>query len=163
MFENERAVAGFMLKYAEMLTADIPEPQMMHQPAPGVHTPRWILGHLAVSTDFGCRMLGDARDLCPQAWYNVFGRGSDGVGVTVLVPTQAELMEKLTAGVERLGAAAVKADAKLLAQPHGVPLFADTTMLTVGHVAAHLLTSHFAMHLGQLSMWRRVAGYPHLF
>jgi hypothetical protein len=32
-------------------------------------------------------------------------------------------------------------------------------MTTVGHLVGHLLTTHFATHLGQLSAWRRLAGF----
>ncbi len=31
---------------------------------------------------------------------------------------------------------------------------------TIGHAFAHILLSHFAVHLGQLTVWRRACGYP---
>jgi uncharacterized damage-inducible protein DinB len=31
---------------------------------------------------------------------------------------------------------------------------------TAGHVALHMLTNHEAVHLGQLSAWRRALGLP---
>jgi hypothetical protein len=30
---------------------------------------------------------------------------------------------------------------------------------TVGHAVVHILTAHTAVHVGQISCWRRIAGF----
>ncbi len=50
-----------------------------------------------------------------------------------------------------------------LRETHSVPLLAKTPLKTRGDLAAHILSTHFAFHLGQLSTLRRMLGRPPLF
>ena len=44
-----------------------------------------------------------------------------------------------------------------------LPLLYDTPIKSKGDLLNHILTTHFASHLGQLSSWRRLMGLPPLF
>jgi hypothetical protein len=46
---------------------------------------------------------------------------------------------------------------------HKVPILRHTPLVTWSDVVAHLLTTHAAFHISQLSACRRQAGHPHLF
>ena len=51
-----------------------------------------------------------------------------------------------------------------MAAPNRLPIrFLLRHLPTVGDLLAHLLTTHSAYHLGQLSTWRRAAGLPEVF
>jgi hypothetical protein len=43
-----------------------------------------------------------------------------------------------------------------------VELFKDSPVQTQGDILSHLMTTHFATHVGQLSVWRRAHGKPPL-
>ena len=75
MFERERTLMKFMQGYLEMMLRDIDESEMDEQPMPGVNTPRWILGHLAIANDSALQRLGSDR-VCDDSWHSAFGRGS---------------------------------------------------------------------------------------
>ena len=63
---------AFTLSICEALMADISQEEMEHQPAAGVNTPAWILGHLAICTDFALMFLGQPMRL-PKSWHEEFG------------------------------------------------------------------------------------------
>src|SRR3990172_723303 len=158
MFDREIKLYAFMLQYCRLLTNDIEESQMSVQPTPGVNPPVWILGHLAAATDYATRMLGE-KAVLPESWHRMFGRGSKLLEDTQPYPTKKELLAAIEAGHERVTAAARNADPERLAGPHNVDLLKDL-LPTMGDVVAHLMTTHPATHLGQLSAWRRQMGKP---
>jgi hypothetical protein len=162
MFERETNVYAFLLGYLRRVMADVPDEKLADEPAPGLNPPLWILGHLAISNDFGLRILGKPP-VCPEAWAKCFGRGSKPADVPLPHPTKAELMQAIERGHEQVTAAARLADPARLALPNPAPVFKGTPVETTGDLLALLMTGHFGAHIGQLSLWRRLSGLPHLF
>jgi hypothetical protein len=160
MFERECKLYAFVLNYARLLSADIDEARMAEQPAAGMNHPAWILGHLAICTDYAAKVLGLEKQ-CPDQWHKQFGPGSTPTSDRSAYPSKAELLAALAAGHERIAAAALNADPKRMASPHKVDIaFVKVWMPTLGDLLAHLMTTHPASHLGQLSAWRRTMGLP---
>ncbi len=160
MFEHECKLYAFVLYYARQLTADIDDARWAEQPAPGMNHPAWIIGHLAICTDYAAMMLG-LEKTCPESWHKQFGPGSTLTTNRADYPSKAELMNALAAGHERISAAAPNADPKRMAKPHPVKIaFLKSRIDTTGELLAHLMTTHPASHLGQLSAWRRLQGLP---
>lgn len=162
MLDNELAIFAFNLQYCQNLAREIPDEKLSDPIAPGMNPPRWILGHLAIATDFAAGCLGLPK-ACPVEWHREFGPGStpDESPPTRLL--KSDLLNAITAGHDRVAAAAPLADPAAMAKPHGAAILKDTPINTVGELLAHLMTSHFATHLGQLSVWRRAKGLPPLF
>ena len=117
-----------------------------------------VFGHLAVCTDYGLKLLGQPTP-CPKEWHAAFGIGSDPAVPPSLQPGKAELLEAIASGHARLNAAMRGATPEQLnaVNPHD---FLVGALPTVGHLLAQLTTAHPAMHLGQLSAWRRLNGLP---
>ena len=148
----------FVLDYALKLAEGISEEQMDHQPAPGMHSPRWILGHLAIAYDLGASLLG-GHPMTPSDWAKAFGPGSDPASCPSPPPSKQVLLNFLAAGNARLAELARGADPDKLAAPHPFkPL--QQSMPTLADLVAHLMTTHATSHLGQLSAWRRLCGLP---
>ncbi len=162
MFERESRLFGLMITYCRQLTDDLADHQLHERAAPGANSPGWILGHLAVATDYALRLLGHEPQ-CPESWHRRFGMGSTPPPSASEYPSKAELLGALSRGHELTCAAAAAAPADRLREPHGSELFKRTPVQTVGDLVAHLMTTHIAMHLGQLSFWRRLNGRPPLF
>lgn len=156
MLEQTCKLSRFNLWLMEALTADIQETEMTLQPAPDVNPPVWILGHLAVATDYAAKALGGERK-CPREWHAEFGPGSAAAPQKTR-PTKAELLTAIREGHERLATLASQATADHLARPHEVELLKATPLKTIGDLVAHLMSTHESQHLGQLSMWCRLTG-----
>lgn len=160
MFQYEIRLYAFILDYCRLLVDDIAEADMAHQPLPKVNPPVWILGHLAISTDYAAMLLGLSKD-CPEEWHRRFGPGSTPPRSDEPRPSKDKLMLAITNGHERVSHGVEKVTSARLAERHPVDLaFLRDSLPTVGDLLAHLLTTHPAAHLGQLSAWRRACGKP---
>jgi hypothetical protein len=161
MFERELRIYAFLLGYERQLLADLPDDAMRTPVTPQGNPPSWLVGHLAIVADFGLRMLGQPT-LCPKSWMVMFGPGSKPAEHRDRHPPKAELVAALERGHERLSAAVKDADpTKLAARSPFEPLV--HVFPTAGDLLAHLLTSHEAAHVGQLSACRRGHGLAPLF
>ena len=157
MFNHERTLYTFVLNYCRMLTADIDDARMADQPVPAANHPAWIVGHLAICTDYAAKLLGQPQ-VCSRVWHKQFGPGSKPTPDRQAYPSKSDLLAALTDGHARVATAAEKADPKVMQAPQSI-IF-QQHFPTVGDLIAHLMTTHPCGHLGQLSAWRRLHGLP---
>jgi|694.fasta_scaffold00333_52 hypothetical protein len=162
MTASEATLNVFLRQYLKMITNDLDERHLDAIVINGFHSPRWILCHLAIAGDMGLRMLGKDRH-CPKTWAVAYGPGSDGSTHPKIAPSKEELLSKISDIYTELASAVQSAPSELLEQPHSLELLKSSALQTNGHLISHLLTTHFAVHLGQLSTIRRQIGLPHLF
>jgi hypothetical protein len=149
-----------MLDYLDKIVAEMTADDLRRGNG-AANPPGWILGHLAIVADYAGPMLKRPRQ-CPAAWHKAFGPGSDPHAE---LPAQSatEWMQSIRNNYEGILAALSQADEAVLAEPHGSSLLAGTRIETKGQLLSHLLTTHLATHIGQLSAWRRSQGYLPLF
>jgi hypothetical protein len=162
MLEYPLSLFDFNLAYLRLQVEDIPDDNFSLAAFPGGKTPRWLLGHLAVCNDYGLQLLGHDKT-CSEEWHRSFGPGSDPTRSEVQ-PNKAELLAAMERGASAFKEAARSATPEQLAAKHRVPmkqLVRHTP--TVGELVAHLLSTHVATHLGQLSVWRRQQGLAEVF
>lgn len=162
MLEYPLSLFDFNLAYLRLQTEDIPDDKFSLAAFPGGKTPRWLLGHLAICNDYGLQLLG-RENTCSEVWHRAFGPGSDPAR-SPIEPGKGELMTAMDRGAVAFKDAARAATSGQLAAKHQVPmkqLLRHTP--TVGELVAHLLSTHFATHLGQLSVWRRQQGLAEVF
>jgi hypothetical protein len=157
VFQRELTLYKFNLNYLRLLAADLDEADMGASPFPGANPPVWILGHLAVATDYAGRLLG-LETACPRAWHKQFAPGSQPADVKEPYPLKAELVAAIENGHRRVAEAAAVATDEAMNQPHAVELLKPTVLKTNGDVLAHLMCTHAAFHTAQLSACRRKAG-----
>lgn len=156
MFERESTLCNFALGYCRKLVQDIPEEKRANQPAPGMNHPAWVLGHLAIVGDSALLMVGQ-KSRCPREWRALFGMGSQPVADRSVYPSCQQLLETVEANYLALIAAVKEAPAELIDAPHKAPFFKEE-LPTVGDLLGHIMTTHFSMHAGQISAWRRTQG-----
>ncbi|MEM7681101.1 MAG: DinB family protein [Planctomycetota bacterium] len=159
MFERETAVLRFMQSYGDDLLADIEPDAMCRQPVPGLNHPAWIVGHLAIAADGHSQYAGGTPEL--GHWKERFGFASKITANPSDYPDKQELIEAWHAANERLIHAVSTADDALLDKPTTGPMGAQ--LPTYREFLAFSMTGHTAMHLGQLSAWRRADGRAPLF
>jgi hypothetical protein len=93
----------------------------------------------------------------PKTWGQQFGTGSVPSDAREDYPTKAELLTLLADGERRVAEQVVKLGESGLAAP--LPDVLHRHLFpTLGHAVLHILTSHAAVHVGQVSVWRRVVG-----
>lgn len=161
MFERAITINQFLLSSLRDVVADIPAERLYERPPGNGHPPVWVLGHLAVCAEMGLQIFGE-RPRHP-AWMKMFGPGSsDDIPASAGVERQ-ELLDSIHSQYADFHDRARSADSRQMEQPHGIALLEGSALTTTGDVVAHLLSSHFAFHLAQLSGWRRAAGHGPLF
>lgn len=125
--------------------------------------PAWVYGHLGLYMPHVIRYAGDktaADELtAPDGWDGLFGMGStcqddpDGT----LYPQMPEVVDQFERGFEAALNAVERADGAVfeLAQPNES---LRERFPTVGASITFMLTTHVALHIGQVSAWRRMEG-----
>ncbi len=160
MTHDVAALCRFLLDYLEKITAELTAEDMVTGTG-GANPPGWILGHVAIVADYAGPYLKVPRK-CPAAWHKAFGPGSIP-SRDMPQQTAAEWVAAIRAGYEGVLAALPTADETWMGEPHGVPILAGSKIETKGQLLSHILTTHLAIHVGQLSAWRRTQGQPPLF
>jgi hypothetical protein len=161
MLETEITMNRFLVGYCRMLVDDVADERFAEQPLMGINHPAWTLGHLAVTAERGITILGGKPEL-PEEWWTLFGPGSKPLSERSVFPSKADLIEATEGSFDRLRTAAAAATPEQLSMPSSHPRTKRSLPL-VKDLAAFLLTAHFGIHLGQLTMWRRMIGLPPMF
>lgn len=161
MLQHALTVYKFLDGYERKLLADLGNEAMSEPAFPGGNPPAWIVGHLALASDFALGILGQPA-LCPKTWLVMFGPGSDPAKHRERHPTKAALVAALERGHAAVVAAVPNFDPAKLAEPSPFePL--RHVLPTAGDLLIHLMTSHESFHVSQLSACRRARGLGPVF
>jgi len=119
---------------------------------PAGHTPRWIVGHIAATRNRMAAMLGVPVAASP--WEGFFARGTSPADVPADLD-MAEVLASFHTTQAAMAAAWETVTAETLARPLGRTMPDGTTTVAGG---VGFLVWHEAYHLGQLGLFRRLAG-----
>ncbi len=163
--EQEVKVFNFLQGYGEMVLADITAQEAYKLICDGGVSPAWIIGHLAFVANRVLAMTGGTPKIDFDAWKPIFGGGSQPKGDADKnsYPAWEELLKTWRTAHKDVAAHAptIGKDALTAANPN--ERMRGGGLLTVQDFLSFVLTGHEAMHLSQLSTWRRVQGRPALF
>ena len=156
---NEAIVAG--LRTSEVLfrrfTADLKPTEWHYQPVPGMNTVAWIVGHLVLIEHRRATALG-ATGLpeLPDGFVERYGPTRTSAEPQTGLDSAGHLTQLFHAVRGRFVVAVRAASPAIMAEPLPTPhpLFADQ-----GEAAA-FMGQHAALHLGQITVLRRLLGYP---
>ena len=158
MIETILRLAEDNLTYVEALVSDIEDSQMAQQPGGLVNHPAWTLGHLVVSQDFALQLL-EAPSAADPSWVRLFGSGGTPTDDRLNFPAKTELLTALRMEHDKVANAfRENFERRASATNPFAPLV--PRFPTIGDLVMHLMTTHEASHLGQLSAWRRAQGMP---
>lgn len=147
---------ALVLDYARKLLADLDDDQMVAQPVEGMNPPAWIVGHLIYS----CQMIGTEMGLTPwlpDDWEERFIAGSSVDAAPAAYPIRDELLAMFDDATTKIRQRLEQMTDAELDGPLPDERYRDV-FPTLGHAVLHILTVHTAIHLGQLSAWRRTMG-----
>jgi hypothetical protein len=146
----------FIFGQGKRWLADLNDDHLALEPIAGTKTAGWLVGHLAVTGDFGRRICG-LTPMCPKEWRALFNPGTFPSLDRSTYPPMASLCETVAAVYKDFFASAPQAADDLLAMPNPYTP-ALGAFATAGDFAAYLMTGHLAHHLGQLGSWHAAAG-----
>jgi hypothetical protein len=138
------------------LVADVPDSRMAEQPGAVVNHPAWVIGHLVHS----CQAIGGEMGLRPWLtpnWTSRFGTGSVPTGDREAYPSKTELLDALADGQKRVLDRLVELGEDGLYAPLPDERYREM-FPTIGHAVLQILTVHTALHVGQVTVWRRAVG-----
>jgi len=145
--------------YAGRLVDDLAADDMAHQPIPSVtmNHAAWALSHLSIYGPLLAGMLRNepVEDPGSHKW----GRSSAPIADAAAYPPKTELLRLYQDGYDDAVAALKSASDADFARPAPFERWRDR-FPTVGHMPIHFLVQHNALHLGQISAWRRASGRP---
>jgi hypothetical protein len=153
MIEEVLRSNSLTLDYLRRLVADVPAELMTCQGPGAVNHPAWVIGHLTHS----CEAIGGEMGLdpwLPEVWQRQFGTGSVPTNERDRYPIKAELLAALADGQRRITERlSLLGEAGLAQQlPDGLH---RAMFPTLGDAVLRILTSHAAVHVGQITVWRR--------
>lgn len=143
------------------MTADVAASQWRAQPS-GLHNhPAWQIGHVANARASVASLLGKPGPVDAAALKSRFGTGSAPEPSSMGGADKSQLLESFWLIQNHLAGVLAEVSPETLSAPHPnegmrarFPSVRDYVRL--------VLTSHDALHLGQLSAWRHVVGLPRI-
>lgn len=141
---------------SSVLIADLEDGDMYRLQEKGINSPGWCLGHIAVETDAANCHLGNEK-LVPDSWYGLFYFVAPPLVVTSSLPSRQMLVDAVDLAFDRLEAAMGSMPEEFWGRPCHSD-FLRNELPTEGDWYRHILTTHPAMHAGNIAAWRRVRG-----
>lgn len=152
---NPAAQCRHLLTTYGPLLDGLDDSHRVNQPTPEGKTAGWLVGHLAVTGDFGRRLCG-AKPICPAEWRARFNPGTKPSTNAADYPPMQEMVARLREVYADLPHSFESAGEKLTVENPFAP--GRASFPTSGDFAAYLMTGHLGYHLGQLYGWRAAAG-----
>lgn len=149
------AQAAFLLSQYQRWLIGLADVHRGLEPAPGVKTAGWLVGHLVITGDFARKLCG-RPPLAPKEWRPLFSPGTTPGRNVDAYPPMRDLVAAFDAVYRDLIAMAPTAPADTLALPNPYEP-ARGAFPTAGSFVVYILTGHLGYHLGQLSIWRAAA------
>jgi hypothetical protein len=145
------------LSYLRQLVDDVPDDMFTAQLAGAINHPAWVTGHLIYSAEAIGGEIGLTPWL-PSDWAARFGTGSIPVSDRQAYPSKDILLGSLTDAEQRIRNRLMRIGDDGMMEPLPDVRHRES-FPTIGHAVLHILTTHAAIHIGQLTVWRRVLGY----
>ncbi len=139
----------------EMLSG-ISDDDFVAIPFGGGNSPNWILGHITIGNMFTLNILGQTQEEV-ATWMPDYGPGSTPSDDVTKIMDRDVLQATFDRTHNEVIAAVEPVTVEFLDKTHEAP-FLRKALPTNGDLLGHLLTTHFAMHVGQLSAFRRNRG-----
>lgn len=153
----------FNLAFARELVADLSDEQMTAVPCTGFENhPAFTLGHLVTGSAMMIEDLGGEYKI-PEGWNTLFLRTGPGdprlpPADKNIYPAKSILLKELFIQHENVKSILTKTSQEKLSE--NIEWRFSSFMPTVMDLVTFMCINHEAMHLGQLSAWRRAMKLP---
>ena len=139
MFESETTLLNYSTGYLKTVAADLTDDDLKTLTESTGKTPQWILGHLRIAAELGCKMLG-SEPACGDDWFAAYGPGSQPGDASAPEFSVTGVVADIEQGYSRLLELTKASSSELLNEKHGFePL--EPEISTKGELMSHLLTT----------------------
>jgi hypothetical protein len=159
MRTNIAVASKLIMAEGNELLSQIQRELWFTQPKPFANHIAWHVGHLAVTTNFGLKVLGQEL-VVSKDWDAMYGRGSVPSDDSAKQPGTSELLAKMNLAHTNLLDAYLHVDESVLAAENILERLRER-FPTNGDFAAYLLTSHAGLHVGQIALLRKLLSGQH--
>ncbi len=146
--------------YGKMILGDIDDATFCEKPN-GLNHPAWLLIHLATGADYAASLLG-GKSVCPAEWNELGDTKKPQSTNRADYPSKEVLVNAFVQAHEQAAKLLSEAAPEKLQEKQTLGFF-EKELPTIGDIVAFLILTHTAIHLGQISAWRRAMGKPALF
>ncbi len=138
----------------------IPADKLCDQSKGQKNHPLWVAGHLTLARAGLAKELGVPVQVPPN-WMALFNSGTSPTSDASTYPSLGEVMAVYNEACTKIADALPKVSPEKFAGPHGDealrPFFA-----TLGDLVVGISVMHDALHIGQITVWRQMMGFPRL-
>lgn len=156
MKDNTIQASKFAQKYFQLLIKDFPQDKWLIRPTNVPSHALWQVGHLAFTCNAGLKALG-FDSIVDDSWAELFGPGSNSTDDAADYPAIEVVIEKYNEAVTKLTEIYSNADDDVLGKATKIERLIER-FPRQGDFIVFLLTSHLAIHAGQLSTLRKLLG-----
>jgi len=152
---------NFQLLYLNKLMENIPDERLYEKQLDGLNSAGWILGHICVEANDLINQLSTKasfKDLDPN-WEKWFKSSTGKIESINKLPNKSELLTLLNERYIELGKAYLNLKVEQQNSVHPSK-FLREILTTFDAWYAHHLTTHIAMHCGNIVVWKKIIGLP---
>ena len=148
------------LWHAERLFADIPPEKFCYRQSPNMNHPAFIVGHLSLYPNRIVTLIGreDLITDVPAGWLELFQAGSVCGDDASKYPKKDALTKVFFDGYRKVAEILPGVDDEVFRRDNPLEGRMREVFPKVGIAVNFLCNNHLAMHLGQISTWRRTIG-----
>ena len=145
----------FQINYLKKLIENIPNERLYEMQLNGYNSAGWFLGHLCVEAEDPLNFLNINYTKVDDNWSKWFGNSADKITSLEGLPTKTELLIVLEYRYQFLINAYSSLTPEERESPHPSKMLKGV-FSTVDGWFAHHITTHIAVHCGNLSVWKKM-------
>ena len=152
---------NFQLQYLKQLVKNIPNERLYEKQLEGFNSAGWILGHICVEADDVINQLNADKsfDKLDSNWQKWFKNSTGKIEQLEQLPKKEALLNILIQRYNALGSAYANLNTEQRNTGHPSKLLSEV-LTTFDSWFAHHLTTHIAMHCGNIVVWKKLIGLP---
>ncbi len=147
------------LLYVNRLVENIPNEKLYEKQLEGFNSAGWILGHICVEADDLINQLADKKafEKLDEHWIKWFRNTTGKIDALSNLPNKEVLLNTLDKRYRILGEAYINLSKAQREGKHPSRLLSGI-FTTFDAWFAHHLTTHIAMHCGNIVVWKKIIG-----
>jgi len=152
---------NFQLGYLHRIVENISDERLYEKQLEGLNSAGWILGHICVEANDVINYLEiETRFKTLDAnWIGWFKNTTGKITSLEALPTKKVLLDTLNERYQTLGQVYLELDEEQRNAAHPSKLLKNV-LTTLDAWFAHHLTTHIAVHCGNIVVWKKVIGLP---
>jgi len=150
---------GLQLLYLKRLVENIPNERLYEKQLEGFNSAGWILGHICVEADDLINQLADKKAFkkLDEDWIKWFRNTTGKIDTLSNLPNKEVLLNTLNRRYSILGEVYTNLSKTQREGKHPSHILRDI-FTTFDAWFAHHLTTHIAMHCGNIVVWKKMIG-----